>query len=172
MTEQASNPLRNTRDRMQEAAATSGISVPPLLRVRPCRETAQAFNQPEASHQPHYTAPAGTAFPLKYLAPKRALLTPSRQYVYDTMLYTNTFFFLLQSGEKVVCFQNMTIFARVTAFILEMGHVCRAQQRGPNASAQNVLHLCPWAGKLPISTSWELGEKRKKTKWSCVVVPN
>lgn len=32
---------------MQEAAAASGISVPPLLHVRPCRKTAQAFNPPK-----------------------------------------------------------------------------------------------------------------------------
>lgn len=59
----------------------------------------------EASCQPHYTAQAGTAFPLKYLAPKKALLTPSRQYVYDTILHTNTFFFFLSKRmvKKVVC---------------------------------------------------------------------
>lgn len=168
MTEQASKSLRNTQDRMQEAGATSGISVPPLLRVRPCRETAQVFSQPEASHQPHYTAPAGTAFPLKYLAPKKALLTPSRQYVYDTMLYTNTFFFV--KGWWKGC-----LFAFKTRLSLQELLYSSIKWDMPAEISREdpmPLHLCPWAGKLPISTSWELGEKRKSIKLSCVAVPD
>lgn len=113
----------------------------------------------------HGTAHAGTGFPLKYLPPKKALSTPWRQYVYDAILYTNAlffFFFKQDDGGKglLVCFQNMSVFRGVLAFIHEMGHASRAQQRELNVLTSNILDLCCLSWRIQLSAHPESLEKK------------
>lgn len=61
-----------------------------------------------------------------------------------------------------VCFQNMTDFVGVTALTHEMGPAFRAQQRGPNASTQNVLHLCCLSRKIWLSAYPGSLDKKEK----------